>query len=404
VTAQTHQAGGDAIPDSAMAWRMAAAAFTAGFVVFGIVYSFGVFLQPMTEDFPIGRAAISAFYSIASLLWYMLGPLTGHLNDRIGPRIMVASGAVSMGAGLVLTAFIEHVGIGYLTYGIGVGLGAACAYVPTLANLGGWFVRKRNAAFGIAAAGTGCGMLIIPPLAASLIDRVGWRLTNVVLGVGSALLLSACALIVAPPPVAPHAARERPLCPVLCSFPFLMMYSSWTLATTALFVPFVFLPQFALNNGATPLAASALLSILGGVSVLSRLGIGILGNRIASLSLFKVAVLAMAASHILWLVMPAYSWLVVFAICLGFAYGLRIAVLPSVLIEFCGLQNLGALLGIFFTATGLAAVIGPLLAGYIVDYSGSYQWGIAFALAMATLGFAAVAPLNAATVVQTTRK
>jgi MFS family permease len=404
VTAQTHQAGGDAIPDSAMAWRMAAAAFTAGFVVFGIVYSFGVFLQPMTEDFPIGRAAISAFYSIASLLWYMLGPLTGHLNDRIGPRIMVASGAVSMGAGLVLTAFIEHVGIGYLTYGIGVGLGAACAYVPTLANLGGWFVRKRNAAFGIAAAGTGCGMLIIPPLAASLIDRVGWRLTNVVLGVGSALLLSACALIVAPPPVAPHAGPERPLRPVLCSFPFLMMYSSWTLATTALFVPFVFLPQFALNNGATPVAASALLSILGGVSVLSRLGIGVLGNRIASLSLFKGAVLAMAASYILWLVMPCYSWLVVFAICLGLAYGLRIAVLPSVLIEFCGLQNLGALLGVFFTATGLAAVIGPLLAGYIVDYSGSYQWGIAFALAMATLGFVTVAPLNAATVVQTTRK
>ena len=61
VTTQTHQAGGDAILDLALAWRMAAAAFTAGFVVFGIVYSFGVFLQPMTEDFPIGRAAISLF-------------------------------------------------------------------------------------------------------------------------------------------------------------------------------------------------------------------------------------------------------------------------------------------------------------------------------------------------------
>ena len=187
------------------------------------------------------------------------------------------------------------------------------------------------------------------PPAANLIDRVGWRLTNVVLGVGSALLLSACALIVAPPPVAPHAGPERPLRPVLCSFPFLMMYSSWTLATTALFVPFVFLPQFALSNGATPVAASALLSILGGVSVLSRLGIGVLGNRIASLSLFKGAVLAMAASYIIWLVMPGYSWLVVFAICLG--HRLRsshrcAAERADRILRFA--EFLGALLGVFF--------------------------------------------------------
>ena len=403
MTAQTHQLAGNAgIPNSTLAWRMAAAAFVAGFVVFGIVYSFGVFLEPMTKEFPIGRAATSAFYSIASLVWYMLGPLTGHLSDRIGPRIMVVCGAVSMGTGLVLTAFIEHVWIGYLTYGIGVGLGAACAYVPTLANLGGWFIRKRNTAFGIAAAGTGCGMLIIPPLAAGLIDRFGWRLTNVVLGMGSALLLSASALILAPPPIALDAAPKRPLRPVLCSSPFLMMYSSWTLATAALFVPFMFLPQFALSNGSSPVAASALLSILGAVSVVGRLGIGMLAKRIATLSLFKSAVLAMAASYIIWLLMPGYWWLVVFAICLGFAYGVRIALLPSVLIEFCGLQNLGALLGVFFTATGLAAVIGPLLGGYVVDYSGSYQWGIAFALAMATLGFVAVAPLNRATVVDKT--
>jgi MFS family permease len=164
----------------------------------------------------------------------------------------------------------------------------------------------------------------------------------------------------------------------------------------------MFLPQFALSNGSSPVAASALLSILGAVSVVGRLGIGMLAKRIATLSLFKSAVLAMAASYIIWLLMPGYWWLVVFAICLGFAYGVRIALLPSVLIEFCGLQNLGALLGVFFTATGLAAVIGPLLGGYVVDYSGSYQWGIAFALAMATLGFVAVAPLNRATVVDKT--
>lgn len=80
--------------------------------------------------------------------------------------------------------------------------------------------------------------------------------------------------------------------------------------------------------------------------------------------------------------------------CLGLAYGIRIALVPTVLIEFCGLQNLGALLGVFFTATGIASVIGPLLAGYIIDYTGSYFWGICTAIVMGLLGFFAVVALK----------
>ena len=49
---------------------------------------------------------------------------------------------IVMGAGMVLTAFIGHIWVGYLTYGVGVGVGAACAYVPTLAMVGGWFAHS----------------------------------------------------------------------------------------------------------------------------------------------------------------------------------------------------------------------------------------------------------------------
>jgi MFS family permease len=86
--------------------------------------------------------------------------------------------------------------------------------------------------------------------------------------------------------------------------------------------------------------------------------------------------------------------LVTFAIVLGFAYGIRISLVPAVLIELFGLQHLGLILGVFFTASGLAAVLGPALAGFIVDATGSFQWGIAFALAMGLLGTLAIAPLR----------
>ncbi|MGH9809387.1 MAG: MFS transporter [Terriglobia bacterium] len=156
---------------------MVAAAFLASFVVFGVSYSFGVFFKPMAAELHASRAATSALFSIAGFASYMLASITGHLSDRFGPPLVVGAGAIMMGAGMVLTAFIGHMWIGYLTYGVGVGVGAACAYVPTLAMVGGWFTKRRNIALGIAAAGTGCGTLLTPPIAAALIERHDWRAT-----------------------------------------------------------------------------------------------------------------------------------------------------------------------------------------------------------------------------------
>lgn len=392
----------DALPDGRRAWVMVLVAFVVGFVVFGTMYSFGAFFSPMADEFQASRAATSAFFSITGLIFYLAGSVAGHLGDRFGPTIMSGLGAVVMGGGLLLTGFIDQMWQGYLTYGIGVGVGAACAYMPTLAILGGWFQRQRNAALGTAAAGTGCGMLILPPLSAVLIGQYGWRITSMIMGAGCAALLALAAVLVRPPPLAPGKAGEgegRSLRKVFYSFEFRMLYASWVLATTALFVPMVFLPAYVsahitVDKGGSEVSGAALLSLLGGVSVLGRLGMGVFGKKVGTGRLFKASVLLMAASYLLWLAAPSYGWLMVFAVALGLGYGLRISLMPAVLIELFGVRNLGAILGVFFTASGISAIVGPPLAGFIVDATGSYQWGIGFALAVGTLGFAAVAMLR----------
>jgi MFS family permease len=178
------------------------------------------------------------------------------------------------------------------------------------------------------------------------------------------VLLAICALIVTPPPVA-RARTARSVGRIVLSFEFMMLYASWLCATTALLVPLVFLPAFARGQGIGPVAASALLSVLGGMGVLGRVGIGALTERIGTLRLFKLSVVMMAASYVLWLVFADYRLLLAFAALLGLGYGLRISLMPVVLIEFFGLGNLGAILGIFFTASGISALCGPILAGLI---------------------------------------
>src|SRR3954447_12010108 len=293
--------------DSARAWLMVGAAFLASFVVFGVIYSFGVFLKPMAAEFDANAAGASAFFSITAAVFYASGAVTGRLADRHEPRRIVAIGALALGSGLCLTALADDVWLCYLIYGIGVGIGGACCYLPPLAIIGRWFVRRRNTALGIAAAGTGCGTMVLPPLAAALIQHYGWRTTNIIFGVGAAIILLGCAAVVASPPIARSTDNTAPpLRAIFGSHAFVLLYLSWVLATTALFVPFVFLPDFARDHGTSEVAAAALVSAIGGASILGRLVMGPIGDWLGVLSLFKLTVFMMAASYAIWLFSSSY--------------------------------------------------------------------------------------------------
>jgi MFS family permease len=383
-----------AVMDTGRAWLAVAAAFAASFVVFGIVYSFGVFLKPVAAEFGAAPTAVAAFFSITASAYYGLGAFAGRAADRLGPRIVVMAGAAVLGLGLALTALVRHIWVGYLTYGLGVGIGGACCYVPTLAAVGGWFERRRNLALGVAAAGTGAGTMVVPPFAASLIHHFGWRMTDVIFAAAGALILFGCAIMTRAPPIARSAGPARTPRRLFGSREFVLLYLSWVLATTGLFVPFVFLPAFARDHGIGEVAAAALVSLIGGTSIVGRLVLGPLGDRFGVVRLFKLTVLMMAISYAIWLLSSSYLGLAIFAVVLGINYGSRIAAVPAVLIEYFGVDNLGTILGVFFTATGLAALLGPTLAGLAVDLSGGYYGGILFALAAGILGFLAIVPLQ----------
>jgi MFS family permease len=378
--------------DTPRSWLAVAVAFIVGFVVFGILYSFGSFLDPMMTEFAASRTSVSALFSVSGLLFYLAGPIAGRFGDRFGPRPMVTSGALLLAASLGSTALIGRIWVGYLTYSVGVAVGLACVYTPSLAIVGGWFVRRRNVALGMAATGTGCGTLVLPPLAAALIAAYGWRPACTILaGICGVLLLIAAALV-SPPPGGTVTARR--LGQSVQSQPFLLLYVSWVTATTGLYVAFVFLPVFARQHGVEPVAASSLVSVIGGVSIAGRMGMGVFGRWVGTVRLYQIAVFTMAGSYLLWLSANGYAGMLVFAVVFGLGYGIRIALTPVVLIEFFGLGNLGALLGAFFTASGIAAFVGPLVAAAIVDATGGFDARIGFSFVLGCVGFLVLLPLR----------
>jgi MFS family permease len=100
------------------------------------------------------------------------------------------------GIGLAIASAARSLTEVYAAYGLGVGLGVGCAYVPALGAVQRWFVRPRGFASGLAVSGIGVGTLVMPPLATFFIDAVGWREAYLLLGGFAAVVGGGMALLI----------------------------------------------------------------------------------------------------------------------------------------------------------------------------------------------------------------
>ena len=372
------------VVDGAAGWRVVAVAFTAMFTTFGIAYSFGAFLLPVSKELGSGRGATAAVFSLTTMAFFGLGGLSGPAVDRYGPRRVVLIGAASLGLGLLLTANATSLWQAYLGHGLGVGLAVACCYVPLVAVVGGWFERRRTVAVGVAVSGIGLGTLVGAPTAAALIGAVGWRDAYLLLGAAGVAVLLVCAVLVRPAPLV-LGVVHAPLLPRLRTRTYAVLYGAGLLLSVALFVPFVHLPAYAESRGTGAVAAAALVGVIGAASIVGRLALGVLAARAGTLRIYQACFLLMAGSFALWLGDPSYARLVLFAVLLGVGYGGFVALGPPLVADLFGVQGLGALLGVLYTSAAVGSAVGPPLAGVLIGDGSGYRTTVIATLVVAAL-------------------
>jgi MFS transporter, OFA family, oxalate/formate antiporter len=125
-------------------------------------------------------------------------------------------------------------------------------------------------------------------------------------------------------------------------------------------------------------AASAL-GLIGGLSILGRVGMGLVAEKIGwKWGLFLSCLLS--GLMLLWLIGVGNLWMLsVFAVIYGFFYGGKITTIPGLIGSFFGTRSLGEMIGAIHAVSLAGGIIGPVLGGYIFDRTGSYR--IAFLIA-----------------------
>jgi MFS family permease len=394
-------------------WVVVAAAFAVMFVGFGSAYTFSAFVGSLQRDFAASRGSVSLVFSLAGFLYFGLGIVSGPLADRWGSRSLAFVGMILTGAGLVLAGAARSLTSVYAAYGLGVGLGIGCSYVPAVGAVQRWFVRRRGLASGLAVAGIGVGTLVMPPLAAWLIETFGWRTAYMVLGIFAVVAGSAMALLIENDP------RDRGLGPdgdpfepdarspqvpgasvteAITSRRFIGLYIACLVCSFGLFVPFVHLVPYAIDHGVPRSAAVLLLGVVGVGSTAGRFFLGGLADRIGRRRALLATFAAMALTMGLWACSTGLWPLVAFALAYGALYGGLVALLPALVMDDFGGRHVSGIIGVLYTSVAVGTLIGPSAAGFAFDRSHSYTIAI-----LASAGANAVAAvIVAATSTRTT--
>jgi MFS family permease len=377
-------------------WVLVAVAFLAVSVSFGpvIVFTFGVFLRPLSEEFGWSRGEISTAFSLAALTVSFASPMIGRLTDRLGPRpvVLFCASVYSLAFGSLawLSAALWHLYATYFVIGL-VGNGAT--QLPYSRAITEWFDRRRGVALSLMMTGVGAGIVIMPALAQALIDGYGWRHAYLTLGVVMfaasvplpSLLLrrkgNVRAASAGAGEVAGLTVKEAFRTPA-----FRRLLICFALLSVSLNGCVAHLAPLLTDHGLTAQQAAIAASILGGFTMAGRLMTGWLLDRFFAPRV-AAAFFLLAALGVFTLLLPVSqltAWLA--ASLIGLSMGAEADAMPYLVSRYFGLRAFTELFGYAFSAYAIAGALGPGLMGFGFDYFGNYQLVVAGLTAAISLG------------------
>ena len=154
----------------------------------GTQFSFGVFLQPMTEEFGWSRSTLSLAFGITFMLSGLMRPLAGYLADRYSPKLVALSGVALLGIMLLIVPSVQSLTQLYAVFAV-MSIGLAMGVGPILTKvISAWFYARRGLTLGLQSSAGSFGALILVPTASLFLILFDWRDAYYFLG-GLALLV-----------------------------------------------------------------------------------------------------------------------------------------------------------------------------------------------------------------------
>jgi MFS family permease len=368
-------------------WLVVLALFVVTYGISTPLAAYGVFLPVLADTFGWSRGAIATALSINLLLGGVAGFVIGALADRHGPRVILVVTVATAGTAFALVATVSALWQLYLFVGVLGGVGMSSFYLLAAATVSHWFDERRGLALALVLVGFNLGYISAGPLAAWLISLVGWRPAYALLGSGCGLITLVAALTVRLPRPAETALLRRPVpdgSPAPAAAPSVTLRAAladprqwylnvcWFLLGGLALMLSVHVVPFARDLGISLASASLALTAYGVGSVTGRVGAGFVSERVGVFTLIRAGyVLQIVALGALFWVSSREA-LMAALVLFGIGFAAADTMITKVIPDVFGLRAIGAIMGVLTLGWRCGAALGPAVAGFVYDATGSY--------------------------------
>ncbi|CDO72284.1 hypothetical protein BN946_scf184970.g136 [Trametes cinnabarina] len=340
-------------PDGGVhAWLTVFGAFLALFCTFGQLNSFGTF-QEWYSDHQLRTTPPSTIAWIGSIqLWifFFSGGFIGHVFDVYGPRVMMMPGTILLVFSTMMTSLSTKFYQYILAQGVLFGIGVGMMFYPSLAAISSYFNRYRGTALGIAFAGSGVGGVVYPIMFRELFEKVGFGWAVRISGFIS---LAACCIAVATVSTNQSSSQKKtPILDitVLRDVPFLLLIAGSLLICLGLFIPFIYLAEYATDNHISANAALYVLSAMNAGGILGRLAPPLVSDVLGRFNVIVPSAFLMGLlAVVFWLFAKTLTTIIIFAVLYGFFSGAFIAMIIPCVAQISPDGKIGTRIGVLYS-------------------------------------------------------
>ena len=158
------------------AWVIAAVTFLAMLTTSAALGLPGAMLQPLSKEFGWTTDQLSSVFAVRFALFGLLGPFAAVFIGRFGLRTIMVAAASFIAVAMVLATQVTQLWQLFLLWGLVLGCGTGLTALVLGAMVANrWFTTNRGLVVGLFGARTATGQLIFLPIAAWMIEHIGWR-------------------------------------------------------------------------------------------------------------------------------------------------------------------------------------------------------------------------------------
>jgi MFS family permease len=399
----------DAGAESAYAWLRLAICVLLSTLGGISLWSVVVVLPAVQTEFGVDRATASLPYTLTMVGFGVGGVAMGRMADRFGIMLPALIGAAALSLGYIAAASATTLWQFALAHGLLIAMfGGAATFGPMVADISHWFTRRRGIAVAIAASGNYLAGTIWPPLVQHFVQTIGWRQTHLGIGVICAVTMIPLALMLRRrPPAQPAATRQALRTQASLGLSPAMLQVVLAVAgfccCVAMSMPQVHIVAYCGDLGYGVARGAEMLSLMLGLGIVSRVGSGVIADRIGGLPTLLLGSVGQMLALLLYLGASGMASLYAISALFGLVQGGIVPSYAVVIREYLPAREAGMRFGVVIMATLLGMAFGGWISGVIFDVTGSYRaafangalWNLfnaCIALALLTRGARRVAP------------